>query len=47
MKCLNKEGEVCIDGQDDETARIKEGDVIRIRSAGSPARVIGFSATFK
>jgi NAD+ kinase len=45
VKCLNNEGEVCIDGQDDETVRIKEGDMVRIRSAGSPARVIGFTST--
>jgi NAD+ kinase len=47
VKCLNKEGEVCIDGQDDEMQRIKENDVVTVGVASSPARIISFSKGFK
>lgn len=43
VRCLSREGEVCIDGQDDQLCRLSEGDTVRVKKNGKPARIISFS----
>ncbi|MCD6590918.1 MAG: NAD(+)/NADH kinase [Candidatus Aenigmarchaeota archaeon] len=40
VKCLNNEGEVCIDGQDDQTAKIRKGDIVAVRKTNNNASII-------
>lgn len=46
IKCLNKEGEVCVDGQECQVTKIKEGDVVSIMKSKSPAKIIAFHKAF-
>ena len=43
VKCLNEEGEVCVDGQDNQACRINKGDVVVVRKSKIPARIVHFS----
>ncbi len=47
ITCMNNEGEVCIDGQEDQTWRLKKGDTVSVRKNRNPARIIGFGKTFR
>jgi len=42
VKCLNDEGEICVDGQEDQVCRLKENDVVTMRKSGKPAKIINF-----
>lgn len=46
IKCLNKKGEICIDGQKKYTYKIKYNDRIFIQKSNNYAKVIGFSPNF-
>ena len=43
LKCLNKIGEICIDGQDKYTYKIRRGDKIRVRKSSDYALVLDFN----
>ena len=43
ITCLNDEGDVCFDGQEDQVCRIKENDVVFARKSDKPAKIIFFS----
>jgi NAD kinase len=43
VKCLNNEGEVCIDGQEEQVCRLKKGDIVTVRKSPKPAKIIFFS----
>jgi NAD kinase len=47
IRCMNREGEVCIDGQETQIYRISQGDVITVRKSKYPSKVIGFGKRFK
>lgn len=47
VECLNREGEVCIDGQEDQLRRLRRGDRVSVKKHKVPARIIGFSRRFK
>ncbi len=47
VECLSREGEVCIDGQEDQLRRLRKGDVVSVKRHSVPARIIGFSKRFK
>jgi NAD kinase len=42
VRCLNWEGEVCIDGQEDYVCRLKENDVVTVRKSEKPTKIIWF-----
>lgn len=42
VKSLNREGEVSIDGQEDQVLRLKENDIVTVRKSDSPARIVCF-----
>lgn len=42
IKCLNDEGEVCIDGQEEQVCKIRKLDVILIKKSEIPAKLIYF-----
>jgi NAD kinase len=42
VKCLNWEGEVCVDGQEDNVCRLKENDVVTVKKSDKPAKIIWF-----
>ncbi len=42
VKCLNWEGELCVDGQEDNVCRLKENDVVTVRKSEKPARIVWF-----
>ena len=42
VRCLNDEGEVCVDGQDHQVTRLVKGDVVKVRKSSSPAHIITF-----
>ena len=46
VRCLNKEGEICVDGQECQVTRIKEGDLVTVTKSKSPARIIAFEKNF-
>ncbi|MBN2042575.1 MAG: NAD(+)/NADH kinase [Candidatus Aenigmarchaeota archaeon] len=46
IRCLNREGELCIDGQEDQVRRLREKDIVSVRKSGSPARIVGFRKEF-
>ncbi len=43
LECLNKIGEICIDGQDKYTYKIKQGDKIKVRKSSHYALVLDFN----
>jgi NAD kinase len=46
IKCLNPEGEVCVDGQECQVTKINEGDVVSVKKSRSPVRIIAFEKNF-
>ncbi|NIO21143.1 MAG: hypothetical protein GTN76_10485 [Candidatus Aenigmarchaeota archaeon] len=46
IKCLNPEGEVCVDGQECQVTKIKEGDVISVTKSKKPVKIISFEKNF-
>lgn len=42
VKCLNWEGELCVDGQEDQVLRLKENDTVTVKISGRPARIVWF-----
>ncbi len=42
VKCLSWEGEVCVDGQEDNVCRLKENDTVTVRKSEKPARIVWF-----
>lgn len=46
VKCLNPEGEVCVDGQECQVVKIREGDVVSVTKSNSPVRIISFEKNF-
>jgi len=46
VKCLNREGEVCVDGQECQVTKIKEGDLVTVTKSRSPVRIIAFEKDF-
>jgi NAD kinase len=46
VRCLNPEGEVCVDGQEYQVTKINEGDVVSVKKSGSPVRIIAFEKNF-
>jgi NAD kinase len=46
MECLDNKGEICVDGQEKYSYKIKRGDMIAVRKSEEPAGVIGFSPNF-
>ena len=42
VKCLNWEGELCIDGQEDYVCRLKENDIVTVRKSNRPVKIIWF-----
>jgi NAD kinase len=46
IRCLNPEGEVCVDGQECQVTKIKKGDVITVGKSNSPARIVAFEKNF-
>ncbi len=46
IKCLNTEGEICIDGQEDQVKKLRNGDIVTVRNGDNPARIVGFSRDF-
>jgi NAD+ kinase len=43
IKCLNDEGEVCFDGQEDQVCKIKQDDVVVVKKSAKPAKIVCFS----
>jgi|GEM_PF-1194527 len=46
IRCLNHEGEVCVDGQECQVTKIKEGDLVEVKQSSSPSRIISFEKDF-
>lgn len=46
IRCLNPEGEVCVDGQECQVTKIKEGDMVTVIKSKSPVRIIAFDRKF-
>jgi len=46
IKCLNPEGEVCVDGQECQVTKIREGDAVSVTKSRSPVRIIAFEKNF-
>lgn len=46
IKILSREAEVCIDGQESQTWRLRKGDRVLVRRSSSPVRIVGFSRRF-
>jgi NAD kinase len=44
---MNQKAEVCIDGQDTQTFKLKNGDKATIKKSDSPVKIIGFGERFK
>jgi NAD kinase len=42
IKCLNDEGDVCIDGQEEQVCRLKKGDSVTVKKSPKPAKIIFF-----
>ena len=42
VKCLNDEGDVCVDGQEDQVCKIKANDVVSVTLSKRPARIVRF-----
>lgn len=47
VTCLNKEGEVCIDGREKKVYKIKHGDKVTVKKSKKYAKIIGFKKKFK
>jgi NAD kinase len=42
IKCLNEEGEVCVDGQEEQVCKIKKDDIVSVYKSDEPAKIIMF-----
>ncbi len=42
VKCLSREGEVCVDGQEDYVCRLKENDVVTVGKGKKPVKIVWF-----
>lgn len=42
VKYLNWEGEVCVDGQEDQVLRLKRNDIVTVKKSDKPAKIIWF-----
>jgi NAD kinase len=47
IKCLNDEGEVCVDGQEKQVLGLEKNDVIQVSKSVLPSRIVSFQETFK
>ena len=43
VKCLTDEGELCVDGQEEQVCRLKENDVVSVKRSRKPARIFCFT----
>ncbi len=46
VKCLNEEGEVCVDGQESQVVKLGRGDIVSVKKSNSPVRIIAFEKNF-
>jgi NAD kinase len=46
VRCLNPEGEVCVDGQECQVTKINEGDMVSVKKSSIPVRIIAFEKNF-
>jgi NAD kinase len=42
VKCLNNEGEVCVDGSEEQVCRLKAKDVVVVKKSARPAKIVWF-----
>lgn len=42
VKCLSDEGEVCVDGREEQVCRLKLNDVVTVNKSSRPARIVWF-----
>jgi NAD kinase len=42
IKCMNAEGEVCIDGREEQVCRLKLNDVVLVKKSARPVRIVLF-----